>query len=427
MLSKNIFYILFTFIIIGFFLTTSIRPSVQIFSILLFLVLVSYYFYLKLNKLEIFTLSKDEKLLCMAFLFMALSAIPPLLINDSLSVGLRELDLPSKYLLFLFIILLILKTKPLINKDILFISIGSAGILNGAIALSQLYIFKDLLFAGRVQGFSGINEYGIICGALCILNFILFIYNEHKFRIFFFIASIFSFIGVAGSGLRGAILAVIFAIVIIFIINLFTKAIIIKNALKYFTLFVFFGLIAGYMILQTMPNDRLEYTKLELETMQKGDYSSSIGLRLVMYKESIAMFLVSPIVGLSAKSTLENADKIANISHTQKILDQAKEGKPIFGKRHNEILNFMAQRGLIGLFSLLFFYFAVFKICSKNLKTNFFGMLGIGMMLVYIGVGFSGDPLTGHPESTFFAITLSFFVLLQSKYTHMEKSKFHIT
>lgn len=426
MLSKNIFYVLFSFIVIGFFVTTSIRPSVQIFSILLFLALVSYYFYLKLNKLEIFTLSKDERLLCIAFLFMTLSAIPPLLLNDSLSVGLRELDLPSKYLLFLFIILLILKTKPLINKDILFISIGSAGILNGAIALSQLYIFKDFLFAGRVQGFSGINEYGIICGALCILNFILFIYNEHRFRIFFFIASIFSFIGVAGSGLRGVILAVIFSIIIIFIINLFTKAISLKNVLKYFMIFIFFGLIAGYAILQTMPNDRLEYTKLELETMQKGDYSSSIGLRLVMYKESIAMFLVSPIVGLSAKSTLDNADKIANISHTQKILDQAKEGKPIFGKRHNEILNFMAQRGIIGLFSLLFFYFAVFKICSKNLKTNIFGMLGIGMMLVYIGVGFSGDPLTGHPESTFFALALSFFVLLQSKYIHMEKSKFHI-
>ncbi|RAX53833.1 hypothetical protein CCY99_05480 [Helicobacter sp. 16-1353] len=459
----RIFYILFSLLVVGFFVTSGIRPSVQVCSILLFLVLLSYYIFLKLKKLAVFALEKEEKFLFIAFLLMAFSALPPLLVNSSLSIGFSELDLPSKYLLFAFIILLLFKTKPQINKNILYFSICAAGIINGLIALSQLYIFTDLLYAGaRVEGFSGINEFGIICGALCVMNLILFIFSSHKYKAVFLIASLLAFSGVVGSGLRGVVLGVVFACVVLFIFSIFTKIINLKTALKYFLSFLLLIGIIGYIVAQATPHDRLEYTQSELEQIKSGDYSSSIGLRLVMYKEALAMFRISPLIGLSAKSAAERTTEIKELSGTDKNINTIGDGR---GKRHNDILNFMAKRGIIGLLSLLFFYFAVFNMGWKYLKiwrknraesaesrvesvefgfnsiknsgaesniesalnsgtesTNLAestptqpnsalpisAILGGGIMLLYIGAGTSGDPLTGHPESTFLALSLAF-------------------
>lgn len=418
-LSVSLFDRFFMCVAFVCLLTLTIRPMIQITGIVLFLFLVTYYLYLKKNKLEIFCLAKDEKMLFIAFLCMTFSALPPLLVNNSM-IG-RELNLPTQYLLFSLSILLFFKVKPHIAKELLFALIGIAGILVGILALSHLYIFTDMLYGGqRFRGFSGINETGVICGSLCVFNIIIALIYD-KYKPLFFIASMMALIAVVGTGLRSSMLAVGFAITMIFVINLFIKAFDIKYITKLFFAFLVIGCIIVAIVIKTIPGDRVGYTQTEIEAISQGDYSTSIGLRFVMYKEALAIFTLSPIIGMSAKSIYDRAEEIATLSNTHRIVDEKSRETRGFldGKKHNDILNVMAKRGIIGLASLLFFYFAVFYIFLRHIKTNSANLLGAGMMLLYIGVGFSGDPLMSYPESALFGLMTMFILSLNYKHANI--------
>lgn len=360
-------------------------------------------------------LSKNEKLLGLAFLAMGLSAVPPLLINNSLSLSLRELNIAVEYVLFAVMIWLGFKSAFKIKSQFLFSLIIFAGFLNGVISIAHLYFFPEMLLAQRLQGYIGINQYGLICATLCVLNGILFLFGKYK-KLWCLTASLLSIVGVVGSGLRGVIFTLLCVYMFIFIFGAIRNSTIRSNFFFFpFVLFVLFSglMLVGYVTLKTMPADRVKYLVLEAQAISDGDYSTSIGLRIQMYKEAWAMFLLSPIIGMSAKTALDNAQHIAEISKTTHILTFLQTNKPLYGKRHNEILNFMAKRGLVGLFSLLFFYFIVAKICLMY-RTSIFGALGLGVLAVYIGVGLSADPLTGHGEASFFVLLL-LFILMAAK------------
>ena len=413
-INKNIY---FTFIIGAFLLINTLRPSVQIISIILALFLVCYYFYFKITKKgEIFFLYRDEKIFTMGLFLMFASALPPLLVNDSLSIGFRELDLPSKYALFALIALLLFKIKPNISKDRLFSLICLGGIINGVIGVFHIFIFQDLLFHGRYTGYSGINETGFMCAIFGVLNLCLYLFYKNKY--IFLIASILSIVALAGTGLRGTLLGTLFSFFVIIVIGFVCKKISLQRILK--IAFVFLCLFVGivYIVFQTLPDKRMEYTKSEMNAILSGKFDTSIGQRLVMYKEALSVFYLSPLIGMSAKTQLENAGEISKLSGFDKAIQEAEDGrKGLFGKKHNDTLTIMAQRGIIGLVCLLFFYFSIINIFYKQRDFIIF-ILGVSVLAQCIGGGFSGDPLSGHPESTFFALILLALLSTKREYTN---------
>lgn len=465
---RNIFGYIFFFLVIAFFSMATIRPSVQIIAILLTLFLIVYILFRKkivATKYASYTpqaghtglletsetlksesnspsffrmlqsrwnsfvdlgitsgelrLSKNEKLLSLAFLAMGLSAVPPLLVNNSLVLSLRELNIAVEYVLFALIMWLGLRSDLKIKPQFLFFLIIFAGFLNGVISIVHLYLFPEMLMKQRLQGYIGINQYGLFCAVLCILNGVLFLFGNYK-RSLCFIASLLSIVGVVGSGLRGVLLSLlcIYALIIIFI---FVKKITKRSSpfsLSFLVLFLSTILI-GYATSKTMPIDRMKSFVIETQAISNGDYETSIGFRIQIYKEAWAMFLLSPVIGMSAKTALDKAQEIVEVSKTTHIFAFVNANKPLYGKTHNEVLNFMAKRGLIGLFSLLFFYFMIARICLMY-RTSIFGMLGLGMLAVYIGVGLSADPLTGHGEASFFVLLL-LFILMAAKGEESEK------
>lgn len=417
-MSSNKYLNMSFVLIIGIFLlTNAVRPSVQIMSIILAIFLLSYYFYFKaIKKGDIFFLNRDEKLLSISLFLMFISALPPLLINNSLSVGYSELDLPSKYILFALIALLLFKIKPQISKDRLFDLICLGGIVNGVIAIFHIFIFPDMLYHGRYTGYSGINETGFICGAFGIVNLALYLFYKNKYM--FLIASVLSIVGVAGSGLRGVMLGIFFSFFIILIVGFIFKKISFQKILKITLIFLCLFIATVYIVFKELPSKRMEYTKTEINAISGGDYTTSIGQRLVMYKEALAIFSLSPLVGMSAKSQLDNAEQISKISGFDKAIKEAQKGEPLWGKKHNDVLTIMAKRGLIGLLCLLFFYFTLINIFYKQHFVIFIS--GISIIVFCIGVGFSGDPISGHPESTFFMLFL--FSLLSTKDSNTRKN-----
>lgn len=411
MSSNKYLNIFFTFIVGLFLLTSAFRPSVQIVSIILTLFLLYYYFYFKATKKgNIFSLNKNEKLLSISLVLMFASILPPLLTNNSLSVGFRELDIPSKYLLFALIALLLFKLKPRISSDILMYLIGISGFIFGLIAIFHIFIFPQMLYHGRFTGYSGINELGFMCGVISVINISLALYRKNK--LFFLSAGLLSFIGVVGTGLRGSVLAVFCSLFVIFLVYCFYNRSLLVVAMKTLIFIAISFFVISYVVYDSLPTDRISYTKDELDSINKGDYNTSIGLRLVMYKEALAIFSLSPIIGMSAKSQYDNAEKIANISGFDHIIEAAKSG-PVFGKKHNDMLNILATRGLIGFASLVLFYFAMTKmiLLSNNSSIR---IVGGGGILYCLFAGLSGDPLSGHTESTFLLLLLLFIFNTES-------------
>ena len=382
MSNRKYFNYVFIAVVALFLCTASIRPSVQIISVMMLLLLLGYYYYFKLSKQrdQIFVLNKNEIFVFLGFLFMSISIIPSLLVNNSLSVGFRELDIPSKYLLFAIIALLLFKLKPRISSDILMYIIGISGFIFGLIAIFHIFIFPQMLYHGRFTGYIGINETGFICGILSVINASLVLYRKNK--LFFLSAGILSFIGVVGSGLRGSLLAVLFSLFVIFVIYCFWNRSSLKLAMKFIIFIVVSFLAITYIVYDKLPTDRIGYTKEELDSISSGNYNTSIGFRLIMYKEALAMFALSPIIGMSAKSQYDNAEKIANISGFNNIVELAKKG-PIFGKKHNDILNTLATKGLIGFASLILLYFALTKMILAS-NSNSIRVAGGGQHLVLL-------------------------------------------
>ncbi len=409
MISRKYLDYIFIVVAVLFLCTASIRPSVQIISILLFVLLSFFYYYFKFSNCNnaIFLLNKNEKFVCLSLFLMCISIIPSLLVNNSLSVGFRELDLPSKYLLFSLIALLLFKLKPNISSNLLIYFIGVSGFIFGLISIFHIFIFPQMLYHGRLTGYTGINEFGFMCGILSVINISLVLYHSKK--LFFFIAGLLAFVGVIGSGLRGSLLAVLLSIFIIFIIYCFYNRNLLMFVAKLFIFISILFFVTTYFVYQSLPTDRLDYTKEELSAISNGNYNTSIGSRLVMYKEALAIFLLSPIIGMSAKSQADNAEKIANISGFNNIVEAAKKG-PIFGKKHNDILNIMATRGILGFISLFLFYISIAKMILIS-SDNYTRIAGCGAILYCIFAGFSGDPLGGHGESTFFVVLLLLIII----------------
>lgn len=406
-------------IVVLFFLSAAVKPFPQIVSIIMFLVCLAYFFVQK-NKQDFknITIDQNERIVYLSLMLMAFCTLPPLFIDNSFSYGLRELNIGAEYLLFAFIVLLLFKLKPTLNHRFVFYAIMLAGILNGCIAIMQLYVCP---ISGRLGGYTGINEYGLICGVLCVLNAILFIfYQANRYeKAMYLLASCLSVFGLLGSALRGVMLAVLLTFVAMLVLGIFLK----RTDFKIFCIswcVAVLGIVCSVGIFyNTYSTTRIADTQAEFQQIQSVELNSSVGLRLQMYQEAWAMFKISPLFGMSAKTRLEKAQEIAGIAKTTHILDVAKDGKPIYGKMHNDILNFMAKRGIIGLASLLFFYFALINMCYRN-RNNIFGKLAFGLILVYIGSGFSGDPISGYAEFAFFM--LAFIFIIVATYTRENQS-----
>ena len=399
---------------VAIFLITSATKSVHIISILLMLLLLAYYIYFKRTKRgDIFLLNRDERLLCLGLFCMFLSALPPLMVNDSLSVGLRELDMPIRYVGFGILALLLFKLKPMIPRDRLFGLICIGGIIHGIIAILHIFVFPNMLFAGRYEGYVGIGPIGFVCGIFSILNLTLYLFYRPKyiFRCIFLIASVFPIIGVIGSGLRGVALGVLFSLFVVLLIGGGYKVINYGKMLKIALVFLcLFGLVS-YIVLANLPSKRLQYSVVEFDAISSGDYSTSVGQRLVMYKEALAIFSLSPLFGMSAKTQLDNAEQISYLSGFSKAIDDAKEGKPLYGKKHNDVLTFMAKRGIVGLAALVLFYLAWINVFYRRDFITF--ICGVSVLALCIGAGFSSDPVSGFGEATFMVLLL--FCLISAK------------
>lgn len=343
--------------------------------ILCFLVLLFAF----LSKQEKNFLQRDEKLFALSLFLFFISALLSFLLGQGYELksirnpsmpSLLDIDLPSKYLLGALLFILFLKLKFVLQKKIIFYSIALGGIVCGVFAGYERYV----LGYGRVDGLSGIAEFADESSILCILSIIIFAFFATKREKPLFALSIFSSsFALLATGTRGASLGIVLSLVTFLLLVWIYQKSFLKNSLLA-TLFCILGFVFITLFSGGIKDSlRVQSAMSDIERYDQGGIDqSSLGARFEMWKEAIAMFKMAPFFGMSTYEISKNLKEIRERSGSQ-IPRDAKDRDPrneAVGNKHNQILNAAAKRGIAGVLTLLFVWFAYFKLFYRYLKAK---------------------------------------------------------
>ena len=211
---------------------------------------------------------------------------------------------------------------------------------------------------------------------------------------------------VAMTGTRGValpILLILFALTLLFLYQRGRSHRIVTAAIVTF-LFVATG--TGAHLLQS----RLDATMTELEQIEAGYNTGSIGLRLEFWGAALEMSKLEPILGLGDRHK----------EQFQKLAEQGKVNKAAANYApdhyHNQYLDTLVKHGIFGLAALLAILvipaFLVFKYYRNN-KFAFGGVLGITFL--YSAACLTDVPFNHSATISMFAVSMIAYLSIQSE------------
>ncbi|MGH1430082.1 MAG: O-antigen ligase family protein [Neptuniibacter sp.] len=321
-----------------------------------------------------------DKKLFFALVFIFLAAIP-------LAVKSGEgeaLDAPSRFLIIAIVFLALYRIP--INGKWVFRSAMLACLTAFIVAVYEVFTTKTY----RVNLGIGILESAYTLSMLIFVCLAASIVERNKTWQFIAIISVIT--GAAAllqTGTRGAWLATVLAGFI------FLKLLSSNKCYK----IVIFGLIAvcitvfiSYNTSKTVSS-RVNSTIKELKLFGKLEHSTSTNLRLIYWEHAWEGFKQSPLTGLSYQ---ENANLKLQFKEKYKVrLTGVKDGR---SSSHNEILNAMVQKGILGLAAILLIYLIPLqhfarKFKSTNQTVRFYAISGICTITSIAVSGLTEAPL----------------------------------
>ena len=327
-------------------------------------------------------LSFEDKRLFYAFLAFGLSMFVFVYFDGWYT---RELDRPSRFILVLPVLLMLLHSNN--HKEWLWY-----GVIIGSFGAFVVAIYdRFYLHLGRAQG----SEYPIMFGdtamLLGLLSFVsvIYYYAQNRFSIAF-ISIIAGGLGVAASILsasRGGWIALplIGAYILWHSRSLISKKVITLSALSVVTVVVL-----TFSVPQTGFKDRLLQTSDSLFLYLSGENkSTSLGMRFDMWITAYHLFQESPILGVG---------EYGEIAEKKRMVEQGVIPPAMlhFNHAHNEFINALSQRGLIGLAFLLLVYLVPMRLFIKkmkqyehNWKVKSYSMAGALIPMCYMDFGLS--------------------------------------
>lgn len=322
------------------------------------------------------SLSSPQKLFALSLSLFFVSALASFIIGEGYELksirnpnmpSLLDIDLASKYLIGSLLFVLFFKLKFTLQKRIIFYFIAFGGVICGVIAGYQRYIQGW----GRVSGLSGIAEFADESSILCLLSMIIFVFfTQRREKPLFALSILCSSFAMLATGTRGASLGIVLSVFALLVLvwiyqrGYFKQALLASAfcALGFGVIACFSGGIKDGLRVQSAISD--------IEYYDKGDIGTSLGARFEMWKEAVGMFQMAPFFGLSTYEISKSLKEIRERSGSKIPRDSADRDprNEAVGNKHSQILNAAAKRGIVGVFALLFVWFAYFKLFSSSLK-----------------------------------------------------------
>ena len=398
---------LINFAVTLFFLSIFIvKGGYNVAPALLMLIGLGYGVYALIKK-PLLNLSKVDKWLIYSYLFYFLTFVLSLCINGG---KMRDLDTASRVVFLIPVLLLLLKYP--IKTCVLSYSIPLGGIVSVCIALYDKFILNlNPDQNPRIMHIQG----GDISMSLGILSLIIALYayqkREMKLTVLSVIGGLCGIVGSLLSTARGGWVALPILLIVILWIY--------RHSLSKRFFLTFFGIIAVASVgISQMPNNRImERINVAQKDIQlyldKNNGNTSLGARFEMWKSAIAMAKEKPlfgwgIQGATEKRKQETKEKIATSNIGQ------------FTHAHNQYLDDLSKRGIVGLLALLAVLFIPLRSFMKNLKTanneiKLIATLGVAHILSVMIYGLSQGFLVHNSGTIFyFFLTIVFYTAIRT-------------
>ncbi|MDH1637156.1 O-antigen ligase family protein [Aeromonas caviae] len=239
------------------------------------------------------------------------------------------------------------------RKKIL-LTLGAISILMGGVGLGALSVWQHLDGIVRVEGFTNAILFSQAALTLVILNWCVFVKSRGYplVKVFSLISLGCSILALYLSQSRGVWLAL--GVVISYLV--LYKAIF--KPWKYSAIALLFIMCLGVIYhTNTLVQDRISAAASDINQMSVGSYGSSWGLRVVAWKSVWLGFLDAPLIGVGSdgfRSVKEQQVSQGLISPL--VLDSA------LAHAHNQYMQNLIIRGIVGLLALIIFIFYPMKI-----------------------------------------------------------------
>ncbi|MCB5161478.1 O-antigen ligase family protein [Marinomonas algarum] len=301
-------------------------------------------------------LNKQDRLLFWTFFSFAISMFIAVAM-DSMSI--RELDKPSRFLVVLPVLVLLLNVTN--RKEWLWYSV-----LFGAIFAFSMALHERVVLGDRRSGV-GINEimFGNTAMLLGLLSFAgaIYFYSQKRYA-WMWLSIIGGFAGIGGSvlsGTRGGWVGLPFIGLFLFwqCRDLLGR----KLLLSVFSV-VILSLVTVVAVPQTGVQKRVNDAVSDITKYLDGSRrATSVGVRFDLWKSSVLIVKQAPIFGVGASQITPLRKELA----ADNLISKASSR---FGHAHNEYFDALAKRGIVGLVFLLMVYLVPLKLFLNKLKEH---------------------------------------------------------
>ncbi|WP_105897322.1 O-antigen ligase family protein, partial [Haemophilus influenzae] len=336
-----------------FFLTVLIVPKGYNYAPIILSAIGLIYFIPLKKKLSF---SSEDKKLIFSFLFYFSTFLLSIIINKD---GIREIDNPSRLLLFIPLLLLF-KNFPIKRKTILY-AIPSSALITGCVALFQKFVL------GYEKPFPEIMhiQMGNIAISLATFTLVItlhfFIKKQYKSTLFGFVAIILAIMTSALSGARGGWIGLP---VVIGIILFLYKEDINKKLIITLVTVITIGLTALIANPKFGIEKRYNAAKSDIVSyLEKNNRNTSLGARFDMWENALIAIKEVPIFGHGSNGYEE-------FRHKQVKSKQMAKTTLHFGSLHNQYLESWVKRGLVGFIALILIILTPIFFFIKNLNTH---------------------------------------------------------
>lgn len=284
--------------------------------------------------------NKQDKTLIYAYLFYFSLFVISILVHGG---KLRELDNPSRILLLIPMLLLLLRTP--IRLPLIIFAIPCGAIIAGLVALYDKFILQSqMAYAPRMMHIQA----GDIAMSLGVFSLVSVFYfqrkNIKKATIFCLAGTLMGMLGSLLSTARGGWVGL--PIILVAILWIYRKSL--SKGLFISVLGVF---ILGGLAISQLPNnhisERFAMAQQDIQGyLDKQDGSTSVGARFDMWKSVIIMAQQKPILGWGIQGAAAERKKMADEGIISQYAGQ-------FAHAHNQFLDDLSKRGIIGVSALL--------------------------------------------------------------------------
>ncbi|UUM30485.1 O-antigen ligase family protein [Vibrio japonicus] len=269
-----------------------------------------------------------------------------------------------------------------------------------------LYGYKFQFLTGSARGYWPINAipYATICGLVLISSLGLLISKYHgKLILTVCTSSLLSFFGLVLSQSRGPLISIFVVLFfLIFLLFFFRSKLTLVVSLSFLVL-------CGFFLSKTsLVNDRISSTYNEYESIKRGEFNTSIGIRLQMYSIAFDLWKEKPILGYGKKIK----DRFDELEREGTITPYV--NKLVSMTFHNGYLDKFVLYGFFGgVVFLLFIIFPIYLSFQYSLQEG--GFLLWGPAVFFSLCNLTDAPLINAQAAVYYLFFIGFSVLMLKK------------